>query len=293
MNEDEIYENEKNCCKKSIEFCGLINSRECCKTGPTGPKGATGATGPTGPKGATGPTGVTGPTGATGVTGPTGATGVTGPTGPTGATGVTGPTGPTGATGVTGPTGPTGATGITGPTGPTGPQGVTGPTGATGITGPTGPTGPAGPGTELNSYAMVHDESNTTVPAQNPILFQNTNISNKISYNPATGEFSVPEAGIYMIHWWVNVRNRNQDKNDCEPKTLGIELHQFWPEDILIAHSSTHNKLSCCETGTISGNAVFEALPGASYRLVNTSGIDFDLVPNDLYSASVSINKIQ
>ena len=54
-------------------------------TGPTGPKGATGAVGPTGAKGATGATGATGPSGGAG------RTGATGPTGPTGLTGATGP----------------------------------------------------------------------------------------------------------------------------------------------------------------------------------------------------------
>lgn len=270
----------KNPCVNDNCLCEVIKClvNDCTgPTGPTGPRGATGPTGPTGPRGVTGPTGATGPQG------------VTGPTGATGPQGVTGPTGATGPQGVTGPTGATGPQGVTGPTGATGPQGVTGPTGATGAT---GPTGPAGPGTTLDSYAMVHDRSNTTVPTQTPLLFQNTNISNKITYNPATGDFYIPEAGIYAMHWWVNVRNKNTDKQDCEPKTLGIELHQFWPEDVLIAHSSTHNKLTCCDTGTISGNAIFEALPGASYRLINTSDVDFDFVPNDLYSASVSINRI-
>ncbi len=216
--------------------------------------------------------------------------GITGPTGPTGATGrqgVTGPTGATGAQGITGPTGATGASGVTGPTGATGPQGITGPTGAT------GPTGPAGEdATTFNSYAMVHDETNSTVSHNQPILFQNTNISNKISYNPATGDFTIPEEGIYIIHWWINVRHTDSDHSTCEPRTLGVELHQFWPSDVLIAHSSTHNKLTCCDTGTISGNAIFAALPGASYRLINTSGIDISLVPNDLYSAAVSITRI-
>ena len=228
----------------------------------------------------------TGPTGPQGVTGPTGPQGVTGPTGPQGATGPTGPqgvTGPTGPQGVTGPTGPQGATG------PTGPQGVTGPTGPQGAT---GPTGPAGPGTELDSYAMAHDETDSTVGVQQPFLFQTTNISNKITYNPNTGDFSIPDAGIYIIHWWINVRNSNKKETDCEPKALGAELHQFWPNDVLIAHSSTHNKLTCCDTGTINGNAIFEALPGASYRLINTSEVDIKLVPNDLYSASVSITRI-
>ena len=203
-----------------------------------------------------------------------------------GVTGPTGPTGPTGRQGVTGPTGATGVTGVTGPTGPTGPQGITGPTGATGATGATGPTGPAGEdATTFNSYAMVHDKTNSTVSHNQPILFQNTNISNKISYNPATGDFTIPEEGIYIIHWWINVRHTDSDHSTCEPKTLGVEF-------VLIAHSSTHNKLTCCDTGTISGNAIFAALPGASYRLINTSGIDISLVPNDLYSAAVSITRI-
>ena len=188
--------------------------------------------------------------------------------------------------GPTGPTGPTGPQGVTGPTGPTGPQGVTGPTG------PTGPQGPTGPKSLMDSYAMVHDETNSTVGVQQPVLFQTTNISNKITYNPNTGDFTIPEAGIYLIHWWINVRNANKKEDSCEPKALGVELHQFWPNDVLIAHSSTHNRLTCCDTGTISGNAIFEAQPGASYRLINTSDVDFSLVPNDLYSAGVSISKI-
>lgn len=219
--------------------------------------------------------------------------GATGPTGPTGPCGCKGPTGPTGTTGRQGPTGPTGPQGIQGPTGATGATGVTGPTGPQGIQGPTGPTGPTGPGVEtLNSYAMVHDETDSMVGQQQPLLFQTTNISNKITYNPLTGDFTIPEAGIYTIHWWVNARHSDKQDSSCEPKTLGIEFHQFWPSDVLIAHSSTHNKLTCCDTGTISGNAIFEALPGASYRLINTSDVDFRLVPNDLYSACVSITRI-
>ena len=192
--------------------------------------------------------------------GPTGPTGPTGPCGCTGCTGPQGATGPQGRTGDTGATGASGATGATGPTGATGATGATGPTGATGATGPTGATG--------------------------------ANISNKITYNPVTGDFYIPEAGIYIIHWWVNVRSRKKENFDCEEKALGIELHQFWPSDVLIAHSSTHTKLSCCGTGTINGNAIFKALPGASYRFINTSDVDFELVPNDLYSASVSITRI-
>ena len=260
----------------------------CC-TGPTGPTGATGITGPTGPTGATGITGPTGPTGATGITGPTGptgATGITGPTGPTGATGITGPTGPTGATGITGPTGPTGATGITGPTGPTGATGITGPTGPTGATGPTGPAGG-----NFNSFAMVHDESNSAVPMTESVKFNVPNLLNEITYDATTGEFSIPTAGEYMVHWWINVRNKDKS-GYCGPRPLGIEFHQVVPFDVKIAHSSTHNEVYPCATGTISGNAIFSAPANSKFKFFNTSGVDIELVANDLYSASVSMNRI-
>lgn len=86
----------------------------------------------------------------------------------------------------------------------TGPQWPTGPEGPTGATGPTGSQGETN---SFDSYAMVHDETNSTVPSNNPILLQTTNISNKITYNPATGDFLIPEKGIYMVNWWFNVKS--------------------------------------------------------------------------------------
>lgn len=139
---------------------------------------------------------------------------------------------------------------------------------------------------------MVHDESNNVVPKTFPVTFDTTNLSSAITYNPGTGDFYIPDEGTYIIHWWVNVKNHNKDINDCEDKALSIELHRFWPSDELIAHSSTHNKVNCCDSGTINGNAIFHALPGTSYRFINSSKVDFQLIPNDLYSACVSITRI-
>ena len=272
---DKIRDKCKDCkdnCLCEVVRC-LIN--DC--TGPTGPTGRTGDRGPTGPQGYPGPTG---PTGATGMQGPTG------PTGPTGATGMQGPTGPTGATGATGMQGPTGPTGATGATGATGMQGPTGPTGATGATGATGPSGGS-----FNAAAMVHDETNTVVPINEAIKPSITNLSNGITYDPTTGEFTVPQTGQYLINWWFNARSKNTN-TECEPVALGIELHQTYPGFNLIAHSSTHNRLSCCDTGTISGNALFAANANDKFRFVNTSNTDFQLVPNDRYSASFSITRI-
>ena len=73
--------------------------------GPTGSRGAVGATGPAGNDGAVGATGPAGNDGAVGATGPAGndgAVGATGPAGNDGAVGVTGPAGNDGAVGATG-----------------------------------------------------------------------------------------------------------------------------------------------------------------------------------------------
>ena len=174
MEDKNILEIDNNCCDTSENSC-LCQVIQClthsCNQGPTGP---------------------------TGPTGPAGDCGCTGPTGPQGKTGDTGATGPQGKTGDTGATGPTGPTGDTGPTGPTG---DTGPTGPTGDTGPTGPTGPAGEsGSSFDSYAMVHDESNSVIPKNNPLTLNTTNLASKITYNPGTGDFYIPEKGIYIPH---------------------------------------------------------------------------------------------
>ncbi|MBP1969342.1 hypothetical protein J2Z83_001446 [Virgibacillus natechei] len=168
----------------------------------TAEAGPTGATGPTGPIGETGPIGPTGDTGEVGPTGPTGDTGEMGPIGPTGDTGEIGPTGPTGDTGEVGPTGPAGDTGEVGPTGPTGDTGEMGPTGPTGDTGeigPTGPTGATGPNVATTGFSARRTP--TTLATTNQLgdwTVSSPNFSSE-SFNPTTGDFTVPESGRYAI----------------------------------------------------------------------------------------------
>lgn len=137
---------------------------------------------------------------------------------------------------------------------------------------------------------MVHDETELQVPTNGVIRFNTINLSNGITYSPATGEFTLPSDGEFIIHWWINARNNNTLTRTCAP--LGVELHQFWPNDVLIAHSSTHNRLFFNETGTINGNAIFDVTAGSTIRFVNSSSVPIELVPNDLYSAAVSITRI-
>jgi hypothetical protein len=183
-------------------------------TGPVGPAGATGASGATGDTGPVGPAGATGASGATGDTGPVGPAGATGASGATGDTGPVGPAGATGASGATGDTGPvgpagaTGASGATGDTGPVGPAGATGASGATGDTGPVGPagaTGATGPTATIVGFsAMIQTFSLTPSTTQ----LTNWNVSapyyNNTSFNPVTGNFTVPTTGTYSIKATIN-----------------------------------------------------------------------------------------
>ena len=247
------------------------------------------AVGPTGPIGSTGPTGATGPMGPMGFPGTPGPTGPTGPTGPS--SGSTGPTGPTGPTGATGPTGPTGATGLTGAIGSMGPTGATGPTGPTGAIGPTGPTGPTGPASTLTTASlMAHDESTNTVGVGAPLLFTTTNLASNIVYNPANGVFTVTQPGQYLIHWWINVKNcSNYSSDSVTTAPIIITLNQVTPSALMISSSSSHNSLAQNATATVSGNAVFNATAGSTFRLINSSSISFQLVKNGMYSGSISI----
>lgn len=170
--------------------------------------------------------------------------------------------------------------------GPTGPTGATGPTGPTGATGPTGPTGPA---EEITTAAlMMHDESTNTVNAGAPILFNQMNLASGITYNPATGVFTISQPGQYLIHWWLNVSNPSTSVTSTGSPII-VTLNQISPAALLISSSATHESLRDRETGQLNGNAVFNATAGSTFRLINASSISMQLVKNGQYSGSVSV----
>lgn len=164
-----------------------------------------------------------------------------------------------------------------------------GPQGRTGDTGPTGATGPACK--PYNASLMVHSDAELFVPVASPIKFNITNLSNGITYDPTTGEITVPSDGLYLILWWLNVKNKDKGE-ECVEVPLGVDLKQTSPAFFTIASSATHNKTNCCDTGTINGNAIFSATANSKYQLFNASIVDFQLIVNNVYSASVSITRI-
>ena len=161
----------------------------------SGVSGPTGATGPAGPAGAPGETGSTGPTGAVGPAGPTGEVGPTGAPGEPGLAGPTGEAGPTGAPGEPGPTGPTGAPGEAGPTGATGEPG---PTGATGVTGATGAA------VTEEGFSAFLDSVPVTASTQLSGWSVADPYFDSTGFDPASGNYTVPETGVYSIQATVN-----------------------------------------------------------------------------------------
>ncbi len=196
---------------------------EAGPTGPMGPMGMTGAVGPQGPQGEMGPQGIQGEAGPTGPMGPMGMTGAVGPQGPQGDVGPAGPMGMTGATGATGPQGPIGLTGAPGPLGAMGPQGTQG---LDGIGVPAGGSAgqvlakvdgsnynthwvtPASGGTSSGPTLLVRASANiaqsisTGSNMHGPELatcFQNINTNIGSAYNPFSGVFTAPSAGLYLV----------------------------------------------------------------------------------------------
>ncbi|SDN23428.1 collagen-like protein [Acetanaerobacterium elongatum] len=237
-------------------------------TGPTGPIGPTGPgtgdTGPAGPTGPTGPLGPTGPTGSLGPTGPTGPQGLLGETGPTGPFGPTGPTGPQGEQGITGPTGPLGPTGPgTGDTGPTGPLGPTGPTGPLGPTGPTGPTGPQGATTMIRGVEYQAQTRQAEGVATGSNVLFDTMVNGQdltITYNNATGVFTIPRTGNFLVNWQVAI-----DGSDLGPSAT-FTLIETGAVSISIAASTP------VILGQVSGSALVTVSGSATLRLANSSG---------------------
>ena len=249
MNMDEYLEelesrygcSNKNQCQSNCR-CNV-----CCCVGPRGPRGPVGPMGLPGINGADGERGPMGPQGPVGAQGATGAMGPQGPVGPTGAQG---------ATGAMGPQGPVGPEGAPGATGAEGPQGPVGPTGATGATGPAGAT------VQLRgiNVELIGSRSESILNGDN-VIFDNiiNDQSQNISYNRATGEFTINATGNYYVTWWVNT--------DGAGAATSIDF------DLQLNNDIVGSSLSPNTTGQMHGMALITVLNNPStLTLINRTG---------------------
>ncbi|MBQ8196668.1 MAG: collagen-like protein, partial [Clostridia bacterium] len=192
------------------------------------------------------------------------------PQGPVGPAGAVGPQGPIGLTGATGPQGPVGPAGATGATGATGPQGPVGPTGATGATGPQGPSG---------TNDIIYASSATATVGADAIIPLTLNAAtpgNTMSVS-AAGEISLPEAGSYLVSYFVNGSTAD-----------GSVTAQLYLDGTPIADESITEVNTAGALSSLSKTALINTTGAGTLSLYNGSAGDLTLS-----NASITVLKTQ
>ena len=114
---------------------------------------------------------------------------------------------------------------------------------------------------------LVGDEETETIINGANVLFDSivTNLSPNILYNPTTGVFTVMKTGIYIIDWWINI-------DDIEEETsvlfnivtsTGASIGASSPEGVTVIQ--------------LKGDALISMPAGTTFSLVNNTGTTVDL----------------
>lgn len=102
--------------------------------------------------------------------------------------------------------------------------------------------------------------------------------SSNISYNPATGDFTITQLGNYYIAWWVNTDGAGAETN----VVFGIRVTTGGPQQVMAASPSpiTTLQLSGNALLTVSANPTVISLFNDSGETVNyaSSPIQANLV---------------
>ncbi len=142
------------------------------------------------------------------------------------------------------------------------------------IPGPTGPTGPAVALQGLQVQLVLGDISEIAANAN--VLFNNlvNNSSPFITYNAATGVFTILTPGTYYINWWVAVD--------------GAAASPIVSFSIVTSTAQTFTAASAIVSTQVVGNALITALAPLTFALNNTTG-DTAFIPDLAVQASLVV----
>ncbi|NLM63628.1 MAG: hypothetical protein GX190_04885 [Mollicutes bacterium] len=152
--------------------------------------------------------------------------------------------------------------GIPGPPGPPGPE---------------GPQGPTGPGSQLEGLQAILTDSTSIIENNAPIIFNElfNDVTDAVSYDPATGLFTITENGNYYIDWWVAA--------DGSPVAVTIDISLVTSNGIVATASSP------ILSGQMTGSTIISVTNAPiTFRLVNTTGNEI-FIGNTTVKASLSI----
>ena len=142
-----------------------------------------------------------------------------------------------------------------------------------------GPQGPPGPGSELVGLQVQLTDETSTIDNNSPFIFNSlfNDVTDAVSYDSATGLFTITETGNYYIDWWVAV--------DGSPIAVTIDISLVTSNGI-VATSSTP-----ILSDQMSGNALISVTEAPiTFRLVNTTGNEIFIGPTTVKANLTIIN---
>lgn len=144
------------------------------------------------------------------------------------------------------------------------------------------------PGPSFNTYAMVHNTASNTISPGNAILFNITDLSNQITYAPASGSFTIPSTGQYLVNWWASISN-----DSGAPMKLVVNLRRTSPSVALISKAVSSSTIPNSSDTVVFGTALINVTSANSiYQFQNGSSGNISSVLTDGYSAVVTIARI-
>ncbi|HHT37893.1 MAG TPA: hypothetical protein GXZ95_00570 [Mollicutes bacterium] len=140
-----------------------------------------------------------------------------------------------------------------------------------------GPPGPPGPGSALVGLQVQLTDETAIIENDSPIIFNTlfNDVTDAVSYNPATGLFTITETGNYYIDWWVAV--------DGSPVAITIDVSLVTSNGVVATSSSP------ILSGVVTGSTLISVTEAPiTFRLVNTTGNEI-FIGNTTVKANLTV----